>query len=66
MPEYRIVVDDDDRDQCPHKPWTATVQNAAGELIGAGVAGLGATISDAIVDALARNYLAGTDEENAP
>lgn len=66
MTEYRIVVDDDDRADCPDKPWSATIHDVNDHMVGAGVAGLGATIAEAVTDALASNYLAGTDEENQP
>lgn len=55
MATYTITVDDDDRDQCPENPWTATIHGEDGQLIGAGEAGLGATIAEAVADVLSRN-----------
>ena len=50
-----ITVDDDDRDQCPDDPWTATAHDESGSLVGAGEAGTGRTPREAVADCLARN-----------
>ncbi len=50
MPKFTIIVDDDDRDQCPDKPWSAYCHDDG---VGS-CAGLGTTPEEAVRDLLSR------------
>lgn len=54
---FIVTVDDDDRDQCPDKPWSATITDTDGNPLGADAAGLGATLVAAVTDAFYTNAL---------
>lgn len=49
--KYTITVDDDDREQAPDRPWTATLLDGEGEMA-VPSAGLGATPAEAVADLL--------------
>lgn len=59
---FTIVVDDDERAACPDTPWTACFYDENGDHLGE-PAGVGATVSAAIIDFFKSPYISTAFED---